>query len=285
MNIVTKIRFFFSAIRFEHTLFALPFAYIGMVLAANGLPTLHQFVWITVAMASARTVAMTANRLVHAKEDALNPRTSSRHIPQGLLKPKELTVAMLLSIGVFIFAAYQLNTLAFVLSPFVVAILFLYTYAKYFTWSSHFVLGWSDAIAPAGAWIGVQGHLDFEGFVLALAVASWVAGFDIIYSCMDYEFDKGHGIHSIPRKFGIAGALWWTRGLHCVTAIGLLSVGLLMDMGFIYYSGWAIACMVLAYQNSIVRPSDLSRVRFASLQLNSVVGTLLLTTSILDVTL
>ena len=276
-----KLHLFSAAIRFEHTLFALPFAYIGMLLAANGLPTLSQFIWITIAMAGARTVAMTANRLVHAKEDAANPRTLARHLPQGLLQRRELLVFMLISIGVFVFAAAQLNNLTLYLSPLVVAILFLYTYAKYFTWGSHFILGWADAIAPAGAWVGVTGSLDPEAMLLALAVAMWIGGFDIIYSCLDYDFDRSYGIHSVPRRFGIKVALRWARVMHVVTAASLLALGIWMELGPIYYVGWAVVSGLLVYQNAIVTPKDLSRVNLAALKLNSYVGlSLLLTTSL-----
>ena len=190
---MSKLRLVLASIRFEHSLFALPFAYIGMFLAADGLPTLSQFIWITVAMVGARTVAMAANRLVHAKEDAANPRTKDRHIPLGLLKRRDMLLMMLVSMGVFVFAASQLNTLALALSPLVIAVLFLYTYAKYFTWGSHFILGWADAIAPAGAWVGVTGTLEPQAVLLAGAVAFWVGGFDIIYACMDFEFDRKYG--------------------------------------------------------------------------------------------
>ncbi len=278
-----KVRLVMDSIRFEHTLFALPFAYIGMFLAADGLPTLSQFIWITVAMVGARTVAMTANRLVHAKEDAQNPRTGARHLPQGLIRRRDMLAVMLVSMGVFAFAASQLNTLALVLSPLVIAVLFLYTYAKYFTWGSHFILGWADAIAPAGAWVGVTGTLDPQAVLLALAVASWVGGFDIIYACMDYDFDKKYGIHSIPRKFGIAGALLWAKAMHVVTSASLLGLGIWMDLGFFYYLGWGLASAVLVYQNSLVTPNDLSKVQTASLKLNSYVGLLLLLTTSLAV--
>ena len=281
LKLLTRLHLFSAAIRFEHTLFALPFAYIGMFLAADGLPTLAQFLWITLAMAGARTVAMTANRLVHQKEDAANPRTAGRHLPRGLLKRREMVAAMLVSIGVFVFAASQLNTLAFALSPVVVAVLFLYTYAKYFTWGSHFILGWADAIAPAGAWVGVTGTLDPEAVVLALAVALWIGGFDIIYACLDYDFDRSFGVHSIPRRFGIAGALLWARGMHLAASASLLALGIWMDLGFFYYIGWAVASALLAYQNAIVKPDDLSKVGPATLKINSYVGlVLLLTTSL-----
>ncbi len=283
MNLLAKLRLFSAAIRLEHTLFALPFAYVGMFLGAGGLPTLSQFIWISVAMVGARTVAMTANRLVHAKEDASNPRTAARHLPAGLLRRRDMLAAMLISMGVFVFAASQLNTLALILSPLVVAVLFLYTYAKYFTWGSHFVLGWADAIAPAGAWIGVTGTLDPQAVVLSLAVASWVAGFDIIYACMDYDFDKGYGIRSVPQRFGIAAALRWAKVMHLITSASLLAVGIWMDLGLFYYVGWAIASAAMIYQNSLVKPGDLSKAQKAALQLNPYVAVLLLVTTSLAV--
>ena len=271
-----KLRLVLASIRFEHSLFALPFAYIGMFLAADGLPTLGQFIWITVAMVGARTVAMTANRMVHAKEDAANPRTSGRHLPQGLLKRRDMALMMLVSMGVFVFAASQLNTLALVLSPVVLAVLFLYTYAKYFTWGSHLILGWADAIAPVGAWVGVTGTLEPQAVLLAGAVAFWVGGFDIIYACMDYDFDGKYGIHSIPRRFGIRGALWCARLMHVVTSGSLLALGIWMELGVFYFVGWGIASAMLVYQNSLVKPTDLSKVPVAALKFNSYVGLILL---------
>ena len=282
-TLLTRLHLFSAAIRFEHTLFALPFAYIGMFLAADGLPTLGQFMWITVAMAAARTVAMTANRLVHHREDTANPRTAKRHLPLGLLKRRDMIGVMLVSVGIFVFSASQLNTLAFALSPLVVVVLFLYTYAKYFTWTSHFILGWADAIAPAGAWIGVTGTLDPEAMLLALAVAMWIGGFDVIYACLDYNFDRSYGIHSIPRRFGIAGALLWARGMHLVTSASLLALGIWMDLGFVYFIGWAVVSALLVYQNALVKPHDLSKVDLAALKINSYVGLILLLTTSLAV--
>ena len=283
--VLTKLHLFSAAIRFEHTLFALPFAYIGMFLAADGLPTVSQFLWITVAMVSARTVAMSANRLVNQREDAANPRTAGRHLPQGLLKPGEMGLMMLVSTGVFFFAASQLNTLAFALSPVVVAVLFLYSYAKYFTWTSHVILGLTDAIAPAGAWIGVTGALNPEALLLAFAVAMWIGGFDIVYACLDYDFDSGYGIRSIPRRFGIAGALIWTRGMHLLASASLLTLGIWMGLGYPYYIGWVIASTLLVYQNTLVKPHDLSRVNLASFKINSYIGLILLLSTSLAVLL
>ena len=271
-----KAHLFYEAVRFEHSLFALPFAYIGMFLAAEGLPTVSQFIWITVAMVAARTLAMSSNRLIHWKEDAANPRTANRHLPKGLLKPWEMGTLMLASIGVFIFAASQLNTLALILAPVAAVYVVAYSYAKYHTWATHFVLGWADAIAPAGAWIGVTGGFGPEPALLAFAVAMWIGGFDIIYACQDMAFDARYGVHSIPRRFGVEAAFWWYRGMHVLTSGALLALGLWMDLGYLYFIGWAIATVLLAYEHTLVKPNDLSKLQLAFFTINSYVSAVLL---------
>ncbi len=261
-----------ESVRFEHTLFALPFAYIGMFLAADGLPTLSQFIWITVAMVGARTLAMSSNRLIHFREDAANPRTANRHLPKGLLKPWEMGLLMLVSAGVFLFAASQLNTLALILAPVAAVYVVAYSYAKYHTWTTHFVLGWADAIAPAGAWIGVTGSLDPQAVILAFAVAMWIGGFDIVYACQDYDFDAKYGVHSIPRRFGVEAAFWWYRAMHLLTAAALLALGIWMGLGYFYYIGWAIGSALLAYEHTLVRPHDLSKLQLAFFTINSYIS-------------
>ena len=281
----SKAHLFFEAVRFEHTLFALPFAYIGMFLAADGLPTLSQFIWITVAMAGARTLAMSSNRLIHWKEDAANPRTAIRHLPRGLLKPWEMGTLALASAGVFIFAASQLNTLSLILAPVAAVYVVLYSYAKYYTWTSHLILGWADAIAPAGAWIAVTGALGPEAVILAFAVAMWIGGFDIVYACQDVAFDVGYGVHSIPQRFGVEAAFWWYRSMHLLTSISLLALGIWMGLGFLYYIGWAIASALLAYEHTLVKPHDLSKLKLAFFTVNTYISAaLLLFTSLAVVT-
>jgi 4-hydroxybenzoate polyprenyltransferase len=280
-----KAHLFYEAVRFEHTLFALPFAYIGMFLAADGLPTLSQFIWITVAMVGARTIAMSSNRLIHRKEDAANPRTAGRHLPRGLIKPWEMGALLLVSLGVFCFAASQLNTLSLILAPVAAAYVVAYSYAKYYTWGAHFVLGWADAIAPAGAWIGVAGTLDPKGALLAFAVAMWIGGFDIVYACQDVEFDKRYGVHSIPRRFGVEAAFRWYRGMHLLTSVSLLAVGIWMDLGALYYVGWAVASVLLAYEHTLVKPHDLSKLQLAFFTINSYISATLLLFTALAVTL
>ena len=278
-----KIPLLFEAVKFEHTLFALPFAYIGMVLAAGGLPTLSQFIWITVAMVGARTLAMASNRLIHHKEDAANPRTAGRHLPKGLLKPWEMGLLMALSAGLFFYAASQLNTLALVLSPVAVVVVVLYSYAKYYTWTSHFILGWADAIAPAGAWVGVTGTVEPQAVILAFAVATWIGGFDILYSTQDYEFDAKYGVHSIPRRFGIAAALWWAKAMHLLTAASLLALGPWMGLGYFYYVGWALATALLVYEHRLLTPQDLSRLGTAFFKVNTYIALSLLLFTALSV--
>ena len=277
----TKAHLFYEAVRFEHTVFALPFAYIGMFLAAEGWPTMAQFVWITVAMVGARTIAMSSNRLIHWKEDAANPRTAGRHLPRGTLKPWEMGALLFGSLGVFIFAASQLNTLALVLSPFAAAFVVAYSYAKYYTWTTHFVLGWADAIAPVGGWLGVSGTLAPEAVLVAFAVAMWIGGFDIIYACQDIKFDAKYGVHSIPRRFGVQAAFWWYRGMHLLTSLSLLAVGVWMDLGYFYYIGWAIASALLLYEHTLVKPHDMSKLKLAFFTINSYISVnLLLFTSL-----
>ena len=284
-RVVGKIPLYLSSIRIWESLFALPFAYIGMVLAAQGWPGWHAFIWINVAMFGARTLAMSGNRVINAKEDAINPRTQSRHLPQGILTPAEVIGMMAVSAGIFFVAAYQLNTLALFLSPAAAAYVVLYSYAKYFTWACNLMLGWALAIAPAGAWIGVTGRLDPEAVLLSFAVAMWAGGFDIIYGCTDYDFDRSQGIKSVPVKLGIAGALRLVRVMHLLSAASLLALGIWMGLGPLYYVGWAIAVALLVYENSLVKPDDLSRVGVAFFRVNSYISVQLLAFTILAIVL
>ena len=214
MAVPGKIRLLLDSIRFEHTVFALPFAYLGMILASDGLPTLAPFLWITVAMASARTLAMSANRIIDRRLDAQNPRTAARPLPAGRIRLWEMTAMSVVSLGVFLLAAAMLNTLALALAPVAAVVVVGYSYTKRFTWTSHFVLGWADGIAPAGGWIAVTGSLTWEPVLMAFAVATWIGGFDILYACQDRDFDLQRGLHSIPQKFGIPAALMWAKGMH-----------------------------------------------------------------------
>src|SRR5206468_1127482 len=219
-------------IKWEHSVFALPFALCGAMLAARGLPTVHQFAWIIVAMVAARSAAMAFNRLADAAIDAANPRTQTRALPAGTLTHGFVSTFVVMSCAVFVLAAWQLNRLAFALSPVALAIVLLYSYTKRFTRWSHLVLGFALGIAPAAAWIAIRGALDPRILVLTAAVTLWVAGFDILYSCQDYDFDCRNGLYSVPRFFGIRDALWIARGLH------LAMIGLLVWLALLFHLGW-----------------------------------------------
>ena len=273
---IAKLRLLLASIRFEHSLFALPFAYMGMVLAAMGLPTWRQLLWITVAMVAARTLAMSANRVIDIRQDRLNPRTASRALVTGALNRKEMVAMATVSLAVFVIAAGMLNTLALALAPVAAVAVVGYSYVKRFTWLTHFALGWADAIAPAGGWIGVSGTLPLEGVVLAFAVAMWVGGFDLFYACQDIEFDRTHGVHSIPRRFGPGVAFWVARAMHLATSMSLLALGLWMGLGFPYYIGWALASALLIYEHTIISPSDLSRLNTAFFNVNGYIGVVVL---------
>lgn len=284
-SFVTKFPLYLSSIKIWESLYALPFCYIGMTLAADGWPGWSPFIWITVAMAGARTLGMSANRLIHQKEDAANPRTANRHLPQGLLNRWEVVLMAAAGTGVFLYAASQLNGLALALAPIAAAYVVLYSFAKYYTWACHIMLGWALGITPSAAWIGVTGRLDPEPVLISFAVAMWAGGFDIIYGCADYDFDRKYGVNSIPRRFGIGAALWTTRTMHLLAAGALLAVGFWMDLSFYYFIGWAIAVTLLVLENSLVRANDLSKLRSPFFQYNSTISLVLLIFTILAVTL
>jgi 4-hydroxybenzoate polyprenyltransferase len=261
-------------IKWEHSVFALPFALCGAMLAAGGIPSGHSVLWIVVAMISARSAAMAFNRLADASMDAANPRTQTRALPAGNLTPAFVTTFVFVSCAIFVFAAWQLNRLAFALSPVALLILLLYSYTKRFTRWSHLVLGFALGIAPAGAWIAVRGSLDIRILLLTAAVTFWVGGFDVLYSCQDYEFDQGYGLHSIPRYTGIAAALWIARIFHLLMLILLLSFVLVFSLGKLALIGVAIVALLLAYEHSLVSADDLSKLNAAFFTMNGVISVL-----------
>ena len=268
-TVIMKVPLYLGAIRVWESLFALPFAYMGMFLAADGWPELSDFIWITVAMAGARTLAMSANRFIHRREDAQNPRTANRHLPRGLLKPWEVVLMAAVSLGVFLFAASQLNPLAFALAPVAAVYVVAYSFAKYYTWACNLFLGWALAIAPIGAWIGVTGTFEWPAVLLAFAVATWAGGFDVVYTCSDYEFDGRYGIHSIPRRFGIPAAFNITRLLHFMSAAALLALGFWLELNFYYFIGWALSASLLVFENTLMKPDELSRLNSPLFKYNS----------------
>lgn len=267
-----QIKILLDNIKFEHTIFALPFAYLGMVLAANGLPTLWQFVWITLAMASARTLAMSLNRLIDRELDARNPRTMNRPLPRGIISPRAVAFVVLVAFVVFEFSAWQLNWTCFVLSPLALIFLVGYHYAKRFTWLCHWILGFTDGIAAAGGWVAVRGTLDPMAYLIWFVVVAWMAGFDLIYACQDVEVDQRERLHSFPSRFGIAAALTLARVNHLITVLALAVVGIVAGLGWIYWIGWMIVAALLAYENAIVKPNDLSRVNLAFFNVNGYIS-------------
>ena len=283
--IATRPPRYLSTIRIWESLYALPFCFMGMILAAEGWPGWSVFIWITVALTGVRTLGMAANRFLHRKEDVHNPRTANRHLPQGLLKPWEVFGLMVVGSVVFFFAAAQLNNLALALSPLAAAYVVGYSFAKYYTWACHFFLGWALAISPSAAWIAVTGRLDPEAILLSMVVALWAGGFDIVYGCADLNFDRKYGVNSFPKRFGVAAALRATKVMHTGAAVALLALGFWLDLSFYYFIGWAIAVILLAMENSLLKPDDLSKLRSPMFQYNSVISMVLLLFTILAVTL
>jgi 4-hydroxybenzoate polyprenyltransferase len=276
---MSQLRAFLDTIRFEHTIFALPFAYLGMILAARGFPSWRTFLWITVAMAAARTVAFAINRYADRFYDARNPRTKDRPIPSGRLSPRVTLAYGAVALGILVVAAWQLNPLALKLLPGALALLIGYSYTKRFTWLAHWVLGATDGLAPAGAWVAVRGTLDLAAGLLWLAVTFWIAGFDLIYACQDTEFDRAEGLRAVPACFGNAVALRWARINHVLTVAALGAVGEVLALGWPYWVGLAAVALLLVYEHSLVSPADLSRVNVAFFNVNSVIAVIVLVAS------
>jgi 4-hydroxybenzoate polyprenyltransferase len=247
-----------------------------MVLAADGWPGLHIVVWVTVAMAAARTCAMAANRLIDRAIDARNPRTAGRHLPRGLLRPWEIGALAGVSAALLFVAAWQLNPLCLRLAPLALVFLVGYSYTKYFTWASHWILGFTDGIAAAGGWIAVRGDLDTPAIVLWLAVTVWIAGFDLLYACQDVDFDRANGLHSAPARFGVPAALLIARANHVLTALALAVVGVMIPLGILYWVGWAAVVALLVYEHSLVSPRDLSRLDVAFFNVNGYIAVIVL---------
>lgn len=266
-------------IKFEHTLFALPFAFLGAILAANGLPGWWQILWITLAMIGARSAAMTFNRIADRDIDAANPRTAGRELPAGKLSVGFAWVFFAASIALFVLAAFMLNWLTLVLSP--VALLFVlgYSYAKRFTSFAHVILGMALAISPSAAWIAVRGALDSEvPLLLSLLVLMWTAGFDVLYACQDFEYDRKAGLRSIPARFGIANSLWIARLFHFQAFLVLVFLFLVTGLGWLALAGVIAVGLLLIYQHTLVKPNDLSRLNAAFFTTNAFVSVILLLT-------
>jgi 4-hydroxybenzoate polyprenyltransferase len=267
-----NLRVTLEMIKWEHSIFMLPFALCGAMLAANGLPSAHVLAWIIVAMVTARSAAMAFNRLADASIDAANPRTQTRALPSGTLTPGFVITFVLVSCAIFVFAASQLNRLSFILSPLALAIILLYSYTKRFTRWSHLVLGFAMGIAPSAAWIAVRGSLDPRILLLTAAVTFWGAGFDVLYACQDYEFDREAGLHSIPRYFGISKSLWISRLFHFIMLVLLISLVIVFGLGKLAIAGVVVVALLLAYEQSLVSPRDLSKLNAAFFTMNGVIS-------------
>jgi 4-hydroxybenzoate polyprenyltransferase len=271
-----RVRTYLSFVRFSHSVFALPFALAGALLAARHSPVTWTAVsWILVAMVAARSAAMGFNRLVDRRFDALNPRTANREIPRGAMSPFEATAFVAAASAVFIYAAWRLNPLCFMLSPVALAIVFWYSLAKRFTTWTQLFLGLAMAVAPVGGWLAVGGRGGFEPWLLAAAIGVWVGGFDVLYACQDIDFDRAHGLRSIPVRFGVPAALAISRALHVMAVVCLAALAWVTPLPPFYFAGVAVVALLLVYEQSLVKANDLSQVKRA-FDLNGYVGILYL---------
>lgn len=272
---------YLESVRFQHTIFALPFAFAAMLLAADGWPGWSTLTLITLAMIGARTGAMAANRLIDAQLDARNPRTASRALPAGLMGQWEMLALAAAGFILLGLAAWQLNLTALVLAPVAVLLVSAYPYFKRFTWLSHWFLGLADAIAVAGAWIGVTAGLDLAAVLLTLAMMFWIAGFDIIYACQDVEVDRREGLHSVPARFGIGPALWFSRVSHLIVVACMFALGLVAELSWVYWLGVAAAAGILVYEAALVRPNNLDNLQKAFFDMNGYVSIVFMASVIL----
>jgi 4-hydroxybenzoate polyprenyltransferase len=283
---ISKLRVFLEMIKFEHTLFALPFAFVGAILGAvtleKRLPELSECGWILLAMVGARTAAMGLNRVIDKAIDARNPRTAMRAIPAGLLKSKDVLIFIVISLILLFWAASQLNSLSMKLLPLAVFLLVFYSYTKRFTWACHIVLGLTIGLAPLGGWVAVTGSVSWTAIILYVTVALWTAGFDVIYACQDVDFDRKEGLHSIPARFGISRALGIARMLHALTAVGFALLLILTDLSWWYFAGMVVAAVLLLYEHRLVKPNDLSKLNAAFFTMNGVLSAVIFVFTFID---
>jgi 4-hydroxybenzoate polyprenyltransferase len=270
--VIRVAQLYYRLVKFEHTIFALPFAYVGAVLAVSGVPSAHDLLWITVAMVGARSLAMALNRLIDAGIDAANPRTATRELPSGALTAAAVVAFCAVSLTVYLVAVWQLDPLVRWLSPIPVLAFVVYPYLKRFTWLCHLWLGAVDGLAPVGAWAAIKGELPWQAWALGAAVAAWVAGFDLFYALFDVDVDRAQGLHSWATRFGERGAFAGARALHLTTIALLVAAGLGLDVGFLYWVGVAIVAALLFYEHTLVRPDDLRRLDAAFFTMNGVIS-------------
>jgi 4-hydroxybenzoate polyprenyltransferase len=283
MSLFNRIKIFLEMIKFAHTIFALPFAFTAAVLAARGLPTVDQAFWIVAAMVGARTAAMGLNRMIDAEIDAKNPRTSSRAIPAGLIGKGTVFIFVMIGILLLFYAAYRLNPLCLYLSPPILFFLVLYSYCKRFTALAHIVLGICIAFAPLGAWVAIQGRIEQPAILLAASVVFWLAGFDTLYALQDLEFDRAHGLHSIPVRIGVNGSLWVARLFHLVMLGLLLALYATMNLGFFFLVGVGITAALLFYEHWLLRTGDLTKLDMAFFNMNGYISINIFVFTLIDV--
>lgn len=277
-----KIKVFLEVIKIEHTVFSLPFAYVGGILAAQGLPSLREWLLITLAVLGARSAGMAFNRLIDRDYDASNPRSRYRALPEQRITVQEVIFGIKLSLVLLIFASWRLNPLCLLLLPVVVGIIFFYSYTKRFTWSSHLVLGLCLGLAPVGSWIGIRGSIALDPILLGLGVMFWTAGFDIIYSTMDYQYDRTAGLFSIPVRFGLHKALQTSLVFHLISLIFFTSLKFVAGLGWYYLIALGVVGFLLFRENSLVSPEDLSKVNLVFFRINGLVSLFILLLTILD---
>jgi len=282
-GLIAKLRATLEMIKFEHSIFALPFALTGAMLAVRGWPTWRQVLWLIVAMVGARSAAMTFNRIADLKLDELNPRTRMRPLPSGQISLRFALGFTLLSGALLVLAAHELNPLAFNLSPLALAVLIAYSYTKRFTVLSHVVLGSCLGMSPIAAWIALRGEVSLSVLLLGGAVTLWTAGFDIIYACQDVDFDHALGLHSVPRRYGITAALYASAILHVLMLVLLLTVARMESLGWIALVGLLFVAALLTYEHALVKPSDLSRVNAAFFNVNGYISVLFFVTWAADI--
>jgi 4-hydroxybenzoate polyprenyltransferase len=263
---------YYRLVKFEHTIFALPFAYVGALLAVSHVPSAHDLFWITLAMVGARSLAMALNRLIDARIDALNPRTASRELPSGVLTSGAVVAFCVASLAVYLIAVWQLDPFVRPLSPIPVVAFVVYPYLKRFTWLCHLWLGAVDGLAPVGAWAAIRGTLPWQAWALGAAVAAWVAGFDLFYALFDVDVDREQGLHSWATRFGERGAFAGARALHLATVVLLAVAGAGLHVGVAYWLGALCVALLLLYEHALVRPGDLRRLDAAFFTMNGVIS-------------
>ncbi len=282
---LTRIKIILEMIKFEHTIFALPFAFTGALMAAQGIPSWSTVLWITVAMVGARSAAMGFNRWADREFDAENPRTKVRALPRGLVTPAQVILFTAASSAVLIAAAYKLNPLSFYLSPVALSVVFFYSYTKRFTFLAHVFLGLAIGLAPIGAWVAVTGRIEAPALVLGAAVLFWLLGFDVLYALQDIDFDRKAGLHSIPQRFGVRRSLWIARASHALTMAVLFGLAMMLPLGGFYLAGVCVALLLIVYEHTLVREGDLTKLNIAFFNMNGYISVTIFLFTLLDTVL